>query len=218
MNRLQKSRYRVPAWIVCMGIASLCLTQISCEKKTVGLEKYPDVQAIFTEAEIRDLNTILGFFETQICDLMQVYGDSTKHCYPPFFQNVASVDATGVMYVPVPFHAQLEMYKQLSPTAFTEIWLRGTAVDQVTRDTSYRMSLSFEGKYMQFLDSLVTDYQIIDSYRQALKSSRHISRPMIETVLYNGPQYNINDLRMRLFVAMHYLTLNDTYERKNNAG
>jgi hypothetical protein len=77
------------------------------------------------------------------------------------------------------------------------------------------MNLSFEGKYMRFLEALKADYQILEAYRKSLSEERMISRVCIETVLYNYHVYNIDDIRMRLFIALHYLTLNDMYERKN---
>ena len=187
----------------------------ACSEKSSGLAADPTIKAVFTEAEILDLTTILDFFEHQVCDLLQVNPDSIRDCYQAFFNNVASAQTTGVIYVPVPFDAQKEMYTHLSDAVFKEIWLRGTAVNQETGDTTVRMNLSFDGKYMRFLEELKTDYQILEAYRLSLSQEHKISKVMIETVLYNYQQYNMEDLRMRLFIALHYLTLNDMYERKN---
>lgn len=188
----------------------------SCQQeKYTGLAAYPDMRAIFTEAEMQDLETILAFFEHEICDLLQVPGDSVLPCYQAFIANVDHAQSTGVLYVAVPFDKQLELYEKLSDAAFTQIWLRGTGVDQATGDTVQRMNLSFDGKYMRFLDTLKIDHQIIDAYTRSFKDEHRMSSKMIEGVLYTAHLYDLSDLRMRLFIAMHYLTVNDMYERKN---
>jgi hypothetical protein len=88
-------------------------------------------------------------------------------------------------------------------------------VDESTGDTIVRMNLSFSGKYLQFLEALQSDYQIIQAYIQSFKTEQTISPKMIEGVMFNYRLYNMSDLRMRLFIALHYLTVNDIYERRN---
>lgn len=191
----------------------------SCQNKSGSLlAADPDIKTIFTETEIKDLETILDFFEGQICELSQVRRDSILDCYDEFFKNVSTAQGSGIIYIPVPFHEQLEMYKKLSATTLQEVWLVGTAVNQTTGDTTERFSLSTEGKYVQFLKALRKDYQILEAYQRSFLQERKMATPMIETLLYNFHLLNLKDIRIRLFVALHYLTLNDLYERKNNAG
>lgn len=189
----------------------------SCNEKQSKpqLAADPDIKTIFTEEEINDLTSILDFFEQQICDLTQVQSDSVLDCYQAFFKNVSSAQGTGIIYIPVPFHLQKEMYTRLSDAAFKEIWMSGTAVNQVTGDTTQRLTLNFNGKYMSFLTALRRDYELLEAYKRSFTEERKISTVMIETLLFNYHLLNMNDVRIRLFVALHYLTLNDMYERKN---
>lgn len=200
---------------ICFAVIAVCfLSSPSCVKKPEGLFGDPDIKFIFTKEEIEDLTIILDFFENEICDVQQVTSTNVEACYHALFENMLKSETTGTLYVPVPFHKQLGMYKTLTDGAFTDIWKRGTAVNQETGDTTIRMNLSLDGKYMQFLDSLNADYQILDAYKNSFKKEKKISRAMIETVMYNSQQYNLSDPRMRVFLALHYLTLNDVYERK----
>lgn len=200
--------------ILFLGIAACFLQFPACIKKPEGLFGDPDIKFIFTKEEIEDLIIIMDFFEHEICDVQQVTSANVESCYHALFETILKSEGTGTLYVPVPFHKQLDMYKTLTDAAFTDLWKQGIAVNQETGDTSVRMTLSYEGKYMQFLDSLNADYQILDAYKNSFRKERKISRAMIETVMYNSPQYNLSDPRMRVFLALHYLTLNDQYERK----
>jgi hypothetical protein len=189
---------------------------LSCQQaEHSGLASYPDVRVVFSETEIGDLNTILNFFEHQICDLLQVQSADVRDCYQALFQMMERAEKTRILYVPVPFDAQKEMYSHLSATTFKEIWIRGTGVESATGDTLERIHLNFDGKYTQFLDSLKTDHRIIESYVATLKRELTINSTMIEGVMFNYRLYDMNDLRMRLFIAVHYLTINDMYERRN---
>jgi hypothetical protein len=208
---------RVFLSLLILTLCGLCVLSLqSCNKKQSSpLAADPDINTIFTEKEIEDLTIILDFFEKQICDLTQTRSDSILDCYQAFFKNVSSAQATGIIYIPVPFHLQQEMYTRLSDAAFTDIWLKGTAVNQITGDTTERLTLSYEGKYMSFLSALRRDYQILNAYQRSFTEQRTVSSVMIETLLYNYHLLNLRDVRMRMFVALHYLTLNDMYERKN---
>lgn len=217
-NEISPGFNRTFMTLFCSSLLCLFSMQSCQEKSGSPLAADPDIQAIFTDTEIEDLETILDFFEGEICELSQVRRDSILDCYDEFFKNVSTAQSTGIIYIPVPFHEQLEMYKSLSPSTLQEVWLVGTAVNQTTGDTTERFSLNVDGKYAEFLKALRRDYQILEAYQRSFLQERKMATPMIETLLYNFHLLNMKDIRIRLFVALHYLTLNDLYERKNNAG
>ena len=183
--------------------------------KKSPLQSDPTITEIFTEAEIHDLETILTFFDGQICNMLNVRSDSILDCYHTFLMNVAGAQRSGVIYIPVQFPAQKAMYARLSPAAFQEIWLRGAGINQETGETSERIALSSNGKFMRLLERLKEDYPLLGAYHKSFSEEHAMTSVMIETFLYNYQLYNMRDVRIRLLVAIHYLTLNDMYERKN---
>jgi hypothetical protein len=206
---LNLSRRILPA-MVCIGVF------VACNKSaTHPLEADPTIQEIFSPEEVQDLATIMNFFEKQICEMLNVRSDSVIVCYNRFLQNVASAQRTGVIYVPIQFEAQKEMYKQLSPAAFREIWLRGTGINQETGDTTVRMNLSYNGKYMQFLEALKDPYPLLGAYHKSFVEEQGMNSVMIESFLFNFHLYNLSDVRIRVLMGLHYLTINDIYERKS---
>ena len=201
---------------LCMLI--FLIAGLACNDKSKhAIANDPTIQQIFTPEEINDLSAIITFFEQQICDMLNVESDSITDCYLHLLFNVASAQRTGVIYIPIQFEAQQQMYSQLSPAAFTEIWLRGSGVNRETGAALERMTLSYDGKFMLFLESLKADYPLLGAYHQSFSEEHAITAVMIETFLYNYHLYNISDVRIRLLVALHHLTINDMYERKNAA-
>jgi len=175
------------------------------------------IREIFTPSEINDLSTVMTFFEAQICDMLNVQSDSIIDCYNHFLMNVASAQRTGVIYIPVQFDAQQQMYTQLSPAAFKEIWVLGKGMNQETGEATERLALSYDGKFMRFLEALKADYPLLGAYHKSFSEERAMNATMIEAFLYNYHFYNLQDVRVRLLLAIHYLTINDMYERKNAA-
>ena len=185
-----------------------------CSGNKSLLAEDPTIQRIFNDEEIHDLEVILNFFESQICDLLQVHADSVQDCYQAFFLSVGTAERSGVIYIPVAYHDQLKMYDQLGPEAFTQIWIAGQVMDREPGISGRRVMLSYDGKYMQFLEALSNHYQILEAYRKSFAQEHRMSPDMINGVLYNYHLYNMGDIRMRLFVALHYLTLNAVFEQK----
>lgn len=186
-----------------------------CQKSDVSeLAQNQTVKTVFSPGEIQDLEKILDFFETQICDLANVSRDSLYNCYQAFFKTVGKAQTTGVIYVPIPYAAQQQMYKELKGGGFNEIWMLGIGLNKANGETIERMRLNPDGKWMKFLDELSRQVTIMDAYTKSFREERAMSSLMIENVLYNYHLYNMHDVRMRLFVAIHYLTLNDIYSRK----
>jgi hypothetical protein len=187
------------------------------QKRAPALKGNATVEAIFDATEQEGLETILDFFETQICGLANVHRDSITNCYGMFFGSIRNARRKGMLYVPIQFPAQEAMYTRLTPELFSEIWVLGRGVDQTTGESVSRISLNAEGKYLLLLQRLRNKYASLDSYVQSFQEEKRLSSAMIESVMTDDDRFNINDPAVRLFLAVHYLTINDIYERKSIA-
>lgn len=179
-----------------------------------GLDEDATLRSIFDSQELRDLHEILDFFETQICSRLRLPREQLDSCYADFFSIVEIAQGTGVLNIPVQYHAQMDMYSRLSASAFEEIWQMGYGINAVSGDTTWSMRLNPEGKYRYFLQAVQEDYMIFQSYYEAFQSTGQMTASMIETVLYNFRLYNMEDVRVRLLIALHYLTINDSFSRE----
>ena len=190
---------------------------MGCKSNTAKeMQSIRTVTDIFDKAEIKDLATIVDFFNAQICDEPKnAKADITK-CYQSFFKRMEECEIKGDITVPVSFEAQQGLYSRISARSFNEIWAYNQhwariLVDSVLHDTYVtEIHLKCNGKYLQFLEKLGNENEVISDYLDALLSvGGMISPAHVAWVLKLYDQFDVKDLRFQIFIAIHYLTLND---------
>ncbi len=114
------------------------------------------------------------------------------------------------------FDKQTKLYETLSPSIFSEVWsfnksLKYNAYDSF--DTLKSISYARNGKYVEFLTQIGKDYPIVASYLQSFQNAGDLSPSMVAGFLRDYDQFDLSDPKIRLIVAVHYLTSNDQYLR-----
>jgi hypothetical protein len=184
-----------------------------------NLKSNSTITTVFNESEIEDLTRILNFFEEHICSTQHVEISKLADCYQSFFERMEEAVETGDIELKIPFEEQLNLYKQINESTFNEIWVLGKTMrfnssDPLEySDTLKYLSIKYDGKYVKFLEELAIENNVLNFYHFSFKANGGISPSMIASLLTNYDIYNINDLRVRLVVAIHYLTMNDQFER-----
>lgn len=171
------------------------------------------VQMVFDEREIQDLAKLLDFFESQVCT---IYGDSGNlfSCYQNFFVRMDSAGTTGNIDPLIDFDAQQELYMVISDSTFSTIWaFNKTWKLSTPSDTMRSITLNVKGKYIDFLKELAADENLVKMYLASFEDAGDISPHMIAHLLKRYNDYDIHDVRIRLLIAVHYLTLNDGFKR-----
>ena len=123
---------------------------------------------------------------------------------------------TGEMQLNIPFDQQLQVYNQLSDSVIPEIWsLEAIQVyGDSPQDTFRTIQISLEGKYFEFLKETAKEDKLAKNYYDAISAAGDISPSLIHKILAYYDDYNTQDIRVKLIIAIHYLTLNDIFERK----
>jgi hypothetical protein len=67
---------------------------------------------------------------------------------------------------------------------------------------------------LEFLKTFGEEDSVINNYYNSLDIAGDISPTMFADLAINYKNYNLKDPKIRLIIAIHYLTLNDKYERK----
>ena len=185
---------------------ALLLLLMGCSNSTEKrLASNPTITAVFEQSEIKDLAVILDFFNDHICALNNAKG------YQLFFEKMAECEKTGSIDVEIPLQDQLKMYSRLSEPSFNQIWRIGQRwfhPFRVYADTIEVKELVFTGNYLKFLKAFGKDNSLIDLYLEYLESAGVISPASTSIVMTKYKQFNVKDVRIQLFIAMHYLTLN----------
>ena len=139
-------------------------------------------------------------------DVLKVYAD--------FFNTNSEIEKVADLELPINFNDQKDLYNQIDKKTFENIWSIGWSRKMDSNDTLKNVELNRHGKYVEFLKTLGKQDSIIDKYCTGLEVAGDISPAMVADLVKNYNNYNIKDPKIRLMIAIHYLTLNDKFERK----
>lgn len=177
----------------------------SCNtESTPNLSNNPDIQKIFTLEEIQDLETLNQFFNSQICGDTET---NEKQCYISFFQNMNTNNELGYVKLNLDYKTQKTIYKQINQTTFDEIWTFST---NMYTDSIGEIIYNRDGKFMTFMTMVAKNDKLIEDYLIAYEEAGDIYAGMTETYKFKGNESQ----NFKLIIAIHYLTLNDKFERK----
>ena len=161
------------------------------------------------------MRKILTFFNEQICD-----NENVIECYQSFLKRVAEQQEECIdIEINIPFQEQLKMYNQINENTFNQIWDFNSSADYP--------DFNINGKYLKFLEKFGKKNIIIEQYLDRYMSCRCTSVPFFSIVIYledfdeQGSRrvkyiyedYDVEDERIQLAIAIHYLILNDKFER-----
>jgi hypothetical protein len=191
------------------------IVAMSCNtEKQISLSDDNTIKTVFNSSEINDLLKIQNFFDKSIgladnknqTDLIKVYTD--------FFKLNSEIEKAADLELPIDFKNQKVLYNQLDKTTFDDIWSIGWSMKMNSSDTLKNIELNRSGKYAGFLKSLGDKDSMVNKYYNSLELAGDISPSMISDLVKNYDNYDIKDPKIRLLIAIHYLTLNDKFERK----
>ncbi|HNP18666.1 MAG TPA: hypothetical protein PKL31_09550 [Fulvivirga sp.] len=188
-----------------------------CSKqRPTSLAADTTIISIFSDTEIDDLSRILDFFESQICEIEGVDNVTSIVCYPSFFNRMKASMELGEFKTGISFDEQKELYSRIKPSSFNMIWRFSWKIQSThnSKDTLKSIIWNYDGKYIDFLKEFSKDNDVVKNYFETYELVGDISPSMIAKLIAYHDIYNINDIRMRLLIAIHYLTLNDDIKRK----
>ena len=192
-------------------IIGLILGLTNC---SIGQQKLSDDKIIkksFSETEIQDLQLLYDFFNKSICDSNR----DLENCYDNFFKKVKQAADSGSMYLHIPFKNQLEIYKKFKDSTFYQIWAFGKSwTHENPNDTLREVYYRWDGKFMNFLKKAGKEDEFIKAYHESAEATGGPGPAIIAGIIMNYDKLNIEDIKVRFVIAIHYLTLNDQYKRK----
>lgn len=193
---------------------ALIFSLLSCSAPEDKLIGHSSFRKSFTKTEIADLQLLFDFFNRSIC--IDGETESLTDCYLDFFKRMEDSVEAGVFPLNIPFESQKEIYEQFSDSSFFRIWTFSNRAVYREHPTDTFRSIYFrpEGKYFDFLRNTSQDDPVIDTYYKELKAAGDITPSLIWGLLTEYDHYNIEDIRVKFIVAIHYLSLNDQYHRR----
>lgn len=193
----------------------LFLILINCSTKKESNSLYSDtlIQKTFTKNEIKDLQKILDFFNSEICKSTQ---ENINNCYLNYCSRIGTeIKKHGIYKTHIDFEKQYKIYKQINSNTFSEIWLFQQSLPlRERKDTLKYLGFNNNSKYIKFLNEYGKENKAVKDYVNNFNISSDFGPSMISQVIMNYEAFQIEDIKSKLLIAIHYLTLNDQHWRK----
>ena len=168
---------------------------------------------VFTESELKDAEIIFEFFNHSICEDFENL--SLDSCYGKFLKELIKKEALGHIELDISFVRQQAMYEKLDSATFFNFWQfdkMGLSRERI--DTLKSMTYNYDGSYVKFLRKVSKRNKAVKYYLSGFEMSGDVSPTMTASILMKYDHYKINDIRVKFILAMHYLTLNDLWFRR----
>lgn len=175
------------------------------------LSKYKDVREIFTKAQIRELEKIIIFFNDAICTIKGVENSPPDECYHMYFERLLAEEETGNIHFGISHKQREHLFANIDSGLFNEIWTYGKSLDRKAESNAV-INILHNGKYVKLLNTISAEDVKVHEYATKLQAAGGIAPSMIADVLYNYKQYDIVDERIKLLIAIHYITLSDHFD------
>lgn len=192
-------------------IALSCTTQ-----RQNDLSNDQTIKESFDKTEINDLKKIQSFFDKSIGLTESDTQENLEKVYTDFFLQNSNIEKISDFNLSINFNDQKELYNQLDQKTFNNIWTISRLNKLGSNDSLENIILNRQGKYVAFIKTLGKQDSVINNYYNSLEIAGDISPTMVADLIKNYKNYNVIDPKIRLIIAIHYLTLNDQSERKEN--
>ncbi len=180
------------------------------------LKEYPDIRSAFENDEIDELQRILDFFTLQICTGEFDFANNKENesCYRQWMTKFATNEKTGDLNVEISFEKQMIFINSLESTIIRDLWIEipPREINGVMSNGS--IDLTPDGIVYKLLIELKDEYKTMDSYYNSLVASGDLSPRMVANMIVNHKKYDVSDSRIRLVIAIHYLTMNERHSLK----
>lgn len=187
---------------------------LGCHSPKKSIDNYKEIIKIFNQEETNDLKKILSFFDSAVCKSENLNKNDLNNCYNQYFKRMKVEEKrTGNFEIQISYQEQKKLINHLNVNTFNQIWTKyKTNYDKL--DTLEILSFNLNGKFVAFLKEFGETNNKIHSYQERLEAVGDISPTMMGDIVVNYTDYNISDDRIRLFIAIHYLTLNQQFEAR----
>ena len=195
-----------------------CISMMACADNSPhnkGLQHTKLVKQYFNKYQKADLEKILAFFESQICEPDQTSPENIFDCYNNYLAQLAENSAFGNLDPKISLEEQDTLINNLHKVTYTSIWSDGKTNTSATPNGLF--GLKYGDRYHRFLSALGKENEKIKQYEATFQKTGTITPSMIADVLVNYTEYDLTDLRVRLVIAIHYLTLNRTFSENEQS-
>lgn len=174
------------------------------------------INSIYKTNEVEELSKILTYFQNEICSKQLTSISDTLECFRAYMDFLKSNMHSDSINLQINFSSQQEFYNEISQEMFTDIWEVSWKIRSYSnskKDTLKAIGYNSSGRFMELVKQTGNDHESIKRYHYAIESAGGLSPTAMGDLMAFPENYDISDVRIRLIIAVHYLTFNDDMKR-----
>lgn len=194
-------------YVLILPLLSL-LVHFSCANKHIQTSEKNNVLAhdstivkVFSIEEIKGLQLMLNFFTKEICSYAGIDASDPSKGYTTYLSMLKEQSTSGTYTIPFTLTKQNELFNNISSQLIEEIWMPSSD------PKSYEL-IATNGKYLTFLSILANEDSVCMSYKNNILTAGTISASNQAMVLLQSDLFDMDDIRIRLLITIHFFTLN----------
>ncbi len=163
----------------------------------------------FDKRESKELEKLLVAFDDQIAK----DETSTNDSYEALLKMMSQAETSKeLFYFSDSLFHSIDIAHFLSQNTFGKIWeYKDTKSAMDSENVNSQLFLKYDGAYQQFLKKLAEEEGgVIEDYYQSFEIAGDLSPAMVAMFQKQYTQLDIADERIRLVIAVHYLTLSQS--------
>jgi len=185
----------------------------------LGQNSQMDLKLYFSESEIKDLNLITDFFQSEFCGTM----DRTKFedCIN---SSLPKLNDWEYKYLrkKISWRKQKKIYSKISDSTFNKIWAICNSTFLVSKpEYKYKMiCFNYNPILIDFIRDIDRSNKFLEYYAKKLETVGGFTNiNAITESLSDYPQeWDLKNRNVQIFLAIHYLTQNDMLKRDKKVG
>ena len=171
-----------------------------------GINNNETVREVFSSSEAEGLEEIHDFFTDLICE--KTDKSNPVDCYEAYMSDLkAETPTTGVYPNLCSKSEQDEFFKSVDPKLFSEIWRYENVNGGENNSSWIEIEINNQGRYAEYLELLGKESPGIRDYYDGIMMGGAITASVQTSVLMFPENYDMQDSRIRLVIAIHYLTI-----------
>ena len=172
-----------------------------------GLKNDKLVNFYFAQDQISDIQSMVHFFESAYCQ------NKSEKCWPDLLNNFKELADSGGLDVRISIDQIDSVYTSINKATFDEIWTFEGCIKTTKTDTFPCISYKKDGAFIKLTNELGKSNMVIHDYLDSNISSGGMSPGMVASIIYKYDQFNLKDLKILMFLTIHYITLIDESTR-----
>lgn len=185
----------------------------------LGQNSQMDLKPYFSESEIKDLNLITDFFQTELC------GSKDKKNFANCIASaIPKLNDWEYKYIKrkISWRKQKKLYSKISDSTFNKIWAICNSMLLVSKPKYEHKMICFNSNpiIIDFIRALGKSHGYLEYFAERLEIVGGFSNINLLSIdIFEHPEeWDLKDRNIQIFIAMQYLTQNDMLKRDRKVG